>query len=358
MAYITINKKKLKHNYDFLNDLFKSEGIEWAIVTKMLCGVEPYLQEVIKLGIKEICDARISNLAKVKEMAPDVQTVYIKPPARRAIKDIVSYADASFNTELETIKLLSEEAQRQDKLHKIIIMIELGDLREGVMGEALMDFYESIFRLPNIKVTGIGSNLNCLHGVMPSQDKLIQLSLYKQLIEAKFNRKIPWVTGGTSVVIPMVLTKQLPVGINHFRVGETLFFGLDLVHDKLIPGMEGGVLKLYSEIIEINEKPVVPIGELDTNPSGEMYEVNEEDYGRTSHRAILDVGLLDISSDYLVSADPALDFVGASSDMLVMDIGENEANYKVGDLVPFDLKYMGALQLLSSSYIEKRVIEG
>lgn len=356
MAYLTLNSKKLTTNYQHLSELFKSQDIEWAIVTKMLCGVEKYIAEVLKLGIKEVCDARISNLAIIKKLAPEVQTVYIKPPAKRAIKDIVTYADASFNTEFDTIRLLSEEAGRQKKLHKVIIMVELGDLREGVMGEELMDFYESVFQLPNIKVTGIGSNLNCLHGVMPSQDKFIQLSLYEQLIEAKFDRKIPWVTGGTSVVVPMLLKKQLPAGINHFRIGETLYFGLDLVQNSVIPGMEGGVLKLYSEIIEINEKPVVPIGEMEANPSGETYEINEEDYGRTSHRAILDIGLLDVSTDYLIPKDENFEFVGASSDMLVIDIGTNDKNYQVGDLIEFDLKYMGALSLLSSNYIEKRVV--
>lgn len=356
MAFITLDRNKLQHNFKYLDKLFKDNDIEWAIVTKMLCGNEEYLQEVIDLGINEICDARISNLAKVKRLKPEVDTVYIKPPAKRAIPDIVKYADASFNTEFETIKMLSEEAGRQGKTHKVIIMIELGDLREGVMGDHLVDFYGSIFELPNIKVTGIGSNLNCLHGVMPSHDKFIQLSLYKQLIEAKFNREIPWVTGGTSVVIPLIHLHQLPKGINHFRVGETLYFGTDLVHDNIIEGMEHEVIRLYAEIIEITEKPVVPIGSMEANPSGEVYEVNEDDYGRTTHRAILDLGLLDINSDYLIPEDKDFEFVGASSDMLVIDLSENKQGYRVGDLLPFDLKYMGALTLLNSDYIEKRII--
>src|SRR5699024_9349238 len=85
-------------------------------------------------------------------------------------------------------------------VHRIIIMIELGDLREGIMGEYLMDFYQKVFDLPNIEVAGIGSNLNCLNGIMPSKDKLIQLSLYEQLIEAKYGKKIAGVYGGSSVM--------------------------------------------------------------------------------------------------------------------------------------------------------------
>ena len=349
----------LRHNYQYLKKLFGSEKIEWAIVTKLLCGEERLLKEVIDLGIKEICDARIINLKRIKSIAPeDVETVYIKPPAKKAIPDLVRYADTSFNSEFETIKAISEEAVRQNKTHKIVIMIELGDLREGVMGEDLMDFYSSVFRLPNIKVTGIGSNLNCLHGVMPSQDKFIQLSLYKQLIEAKFKVEIPWITGGTSVVIPLLEMRQLPQGINHFRVGETLYFGTDLIHNNGFKEMEQNVITLYTQIIEITEKPMLPIGEMEANPQGETFEVDESLYGKTSHRAILDVGSLDISSDYLIPfPEYQIEFVGASSDMLVIDIKDNKNGYKVGDFIPFHLKYMGALTLFNSDYIEKRVID-
>lgn len=356
MAYIELYKDKLKHNYQFLDALFKQYGKEWAVVSKMFCGNRMYIEELIKLGTKEICDSRISNLKVVKDIDPTVQTVYIKPPAKLSIKEIVKYADVTFNSEFATIKMLSDEAVNQQKTHKVIIMIELGDLREGIMGNHLMDFYSSIFKLPNIMVSGIGTNLNCLNGVLPSQDKLIQLGLYEQLIEAKFNTKIPWVSGGTSVIIPMLYKHQVPDSVNHFRVGETLFFGSDLLNDGIIKGMQSDVLKLFTEIIEITEKPKVPIGALAENPSGEVFEVDENDFGKNMHRAIIDVGLLDVSADFLIPEDEKISVVGASSDMLVIDIGESDRNYKVGDLVSFKLKYMGALGLLNSDYIEKRLV--
>src|SRR5690606_11980167 len=139
-----------------------------------------------------------------------IETVFIKPPAKRYISSIVKYADSSFNTEYETIKMLSDEAVRQNKTHKIIIMIELGELREGVMREDVIDFYEKIFHLPNIEVAGLGTNLTCMYGVLPNQDKLLQLCLYAQLIEARFNRKIPYISGGTSVTIPLISRGLLP----------------------------------------------------------------------------------------------------------------------------------------------------
>jgi len=356
MAFIKLFRKKLEENYAYLNTIFESRNIEWGVVTKLLCGNKIYLKEIIALGVREMHDSRISNLKKIKALDPTIQTVYIKPPAKRSIESIVRYADVSFNTEIDTIKMLSKEAQNQNKIHKIIIMIEMGDLREGVMGEELVDFYGSILSLPNIEIRGIGTNLNCLSGIMPTQDKLIQLSLYKQLIEAKFNIKISWVSGGTSVAIPLILKNARPMAVNHFRIGEALFFGKDLFTGETIKDMHNDVFKLYSEIIEITEKPDAPTGELGESGVGNTYVMEDNtDLGVTSLRAILDIGLLDMQPQYIEAEDSDITIVDASSDMLVIDISHSKKDYKIGDLVSFKIQYMGALYLLNSDYIEKTI---
>ncbi|MBN2682471.1 MAG: alanine/ornithine racemase family PLP-dependent enzyme [Bacteroidales bacterium] len=355
MAYLEIYKDKLEHNFLFLDKLFSQNNISWGVVSKILCGNKTYLRLLKDLGIREFHDSRLSNLRAIKRLDNEITTVYIKPPAKRIIPSLVKYADISFNTQLETIKLISFEAGRQNKTHKIIIMIEMGDLREGVMGENLVDFYSNVFELPNIEIIGLGTNLNCLNGIMPTVDKMIQLSLYKQLIEANFKKKIPWISGGSSVTIPMLLKRMIPKPINHFRIGETLFFGNNLITGKPLKGMKQGVFKLFAEIIELSEKPLVPIGEIGTNVAGESPEINENEYGKTSCRAILDIGLLDINTNHLFPSKPGLKFSGASSDMLVLDLGNNRHNYKVGDLISFDLSYMGALSVLNSDYIGKTV---
>lgn len=356
MAFLNLYRKKLRENFDFLKKEFDTNEVSWGVVSKVLCGNRKYIKELIDMGADEIHDSRISNLAKVKEINPKVQTVYIKPPSKRNLADMVRYADVSLNSELNTIRWISEEASKQNKKHKIIIMVETGDLREGVMGDHLIDFYAKVFELPNLEIIGLGTNLNCLNGVMPSADKLIQLSLYKQIIELKFNKKIPWVSAGTSVTIPLMLHKQLPKGVNHFRVGETLYFGVDLFEEKTIEGMNPDVFELFAEIIEMQEKPLLPTGNLANNPQGETAEIDESLYGKSSFRAILDLGLLDVDPKYMIADDGEFEILGASSDMLIINLGENPEKYKVGDLIKFRLKYMGALAILNSSYIEKRVV--
>lgn len=355
MAYLKLYRDKLRNNYNFLDNLFKENGIKWGITTKLLCGHEEYLKEVADLGIGEMHDSRISNLKKIKEIDADTMTTYIKPPPKDIIESIVKYADASLNTELSTLHALSKEAKKQNTVHKVIIMIEMGDLREGVIRENLIDFYEKVFKLPNLEVIGIGTNLNCMHGVMPDEDKLIQLALYKQIIELRFDKNIPLVSGGTTVTIPLLLRNQLPKGINHFRVGEALFFGKDLFSDGTIGGMHNGVLELYSQIIEIAEKPKVPSGDLGKNPQGKMANIDEEEYGETAYRAILDIGYLDINPEHLINVQDDVRVADASSDMLILDVGDNKSGYEVGDFIRFRMKYMGALGIMNSDYIDKIV---
>ncbi len=355
MAFITLNVEKLKKNYRFLDKTFKENNIDWAVVSKMLCGNEIYLKELIAMGAKQLCDSRVSNLETIKSLSKDVETIYIKPPPKQSIEAIVKYADISFNTEIETIKMLSDEAKKQGKIHKILIMIELGELREGVLREDLLEFYSDVFKLPNIKVVGLGTNLTCMYGVLPSHDKLIQLCLYEQLIEAKFDREIEYVSGGSSVTIPLIFKGLLPKGINHFRVGETLYLGTDVYNDTTFKEMENDVFQLHAEIIELTEKPANPMGEMGTNLTGDTVSFKSTDQSDLSYRAIIDFGLLDIDEDHIRLNNPEHEIVGASSDMLVIDLGENKENLQVGDLIEFKMDYMGILRIMNSQYIEKRI---
>lgn len=355
VARLFLYRDKLRHNYHFLQELFRNSEAEFSIVTKLLCGNKRYLKEVLDLGPKQICESRISNLKAVKQINPLIETIYIKPPSPSVIKSLIKYADISFNTEYEIIKMLSREAKTQNKTHKVILMIELGDLREGILSESLEEIYARILELENIEVIGIGSNLNCLHGVMPSLEKLNILCRHKENLEKKFKKEIKYISGGTTVTLPLLLSEKLfPARVNHFRIGEALFFGADLFNDKTIKGMFPFTFELEAQVIEVSEKPSEPFGEVRANPQGIKYQKNN--HSQIIRRAILDIGVLDVQPQYLIPNNPKVKVIGASSDMLVIDISESRHNYPIGSTMKFQLKYMGALGLLNSKYIDKEVL--
>ncbi|UBB90386.1 alanine racemase [Candidatus Kaistella beijingensis] len=355
MAYINLNTTKLIHNYDYLNNLFEINDIEWAIVSKILCGNEIFLKSLLQISNKEICDSRLSNLQAIKKISPKTQTIYIKPPANRLAKEIVEFADVSFNTELGTLKALSEEAVKQKKIHKVVLMVEMGELREGILVNKMVQFYAKISKLRNLKIVGIGTNLNCLNGILPDKKKLQKLNHCRNVIEKKFGEKIPYISGGSSVTIPLIFKDRVPEEINHFRVGETLFFGTDVYNDTVISGMYHDVFTLTSEIIELQEKPKVPFGKAGTNLTGETPQFSNAESHKTSFRAIMDIGLLDIDIDNIKPIFPDVEIIGASSDMLILDLGVNKNGLKAGDSLKFTINYMAVLRAMNSDYVDKKI---
>ena len=355
MSYITLHASKLRHNFNVLDQIFEENEIEWAIVAKLLCGNEKFLQNLLNLSDKEICDSRLSNLKTIKKLSPKTQTIYIKPPAKRLAKSIVKFADVSFNTELSTLEVLSQEAVLQNKIHRVVLMVEMGELREGIMVRNLMHFYDQVIALPNIDVVALGTNLNCLNGILPDEKKLYKLNRFREIIEENSGKKIPYISGGSSVTIPLIFKKEIPLGINHFRVGETLFFGTNVYTNSQIPGMYHDVFTLTAEIIEMQQKPTVPSGLAGKNLTGDTPVFSEDEKGKSSLRAIVDIGLLDIDHKDILVLLPDATIIGASSDMLILDLGENKENLEVGDTINFSMNYMAVLRAMNSDYVDKRV---
>ncbi len=356
MSYISINSDKLFHNFNFLDELFSQHDIDWAIVGKLLCGNAAFLKVLMDMTDKEICDSRLSNLKTIKKISPETNTIYIKPPAKRLAKSIVKFADVSFNTELQTLKALSEEAVVQEKTHRVVLMLEMGELREGIMLKNLMDFYSKVLELPNIEIVGLGTNLCCLNGILPDEDKLKTLAWCRNILEEKFGQKIPYISGGSSVTLPLLFRNEVPAAINHFRIGETLFFGTDVYADTLIPGMDPDVFTLTAEVIELSEKPLLPTGTAGTNLTGDMPEFSEDHRNRSSVRAIVDVGLLDTDYNNITPKQTGISIIGASSDMLILDLEDNSDNIRVGDTLEFSMNYMAVLRAMNSDYVDKKVI--
>lgn len=366
MAYLEINITEIKNNIRKISSYLKKNDIHWSLITKVFSGDKEFMSKVLTADIVKdlhsVGDSRLSSLKNLKELNPELVTIYIKPPAMAYVDDVVKYADISTNTSLKTIKALNAAAKSQGKIHKIIVMIELGELREGVNREDFAEFYKNIFNLDHIEVVGIGSNLGCMYGIEPTYDKLLQLILYKELTELKHGDKLPLVSGGSSITLPLIENASIPKGINHFRIGEAAFFGNSPLDNKPFLDLTTDTFNFFTQIIELEEKDIVPDGIISDANIGHTAEFDEEDSSRKSYKAILDFGLLDVDQEGLKSNDEEIKLVGITSDMTVVDIGDNKGKdkktkYKVGDHICLNPSYLAVARLLSSKFIEKVFIE-
>jgi predicted amino acid racemase len=363
MAELLISTKKIQNNIKYLSDYFQSNNIHWSLVTKVFSGDKEFLKHVLTddiiKKIDSVGDSRLTSLKNLKEVNPGMRTIYIKPPAKMYADEIIKYADISLNSSFTTIIALNNSAKKLNKIHQIIIMVELGELREGIKRTELISFYEKVFKLSNIDIIGIGSNLGCMYGVGPSYDKLLQLSLYKELISAKFNKNLKYVSGGTSITLPLIENNSVPKDINHFRIGEAIFFGVSPLDNKQFKELSIDAFEFTANIIELEEKKIIPDGIISDGNIGHSADFDMQDITVTTTKAILDFGLLDVDQKDIEFIDESLQYVGITSDMLVIDIGKNKTKdgsqkYKIGDKIRFKPNYMAVARLLNSKFIDKK----
>ncbi len=356
MNRVTIDLGALGHNLRAVNDRVAGHGATLTVVTKALCGHEESIQGLRRLGVASMSDSRLDNLEVIRRVAPDAETWYLRPPHSSALDDVVRLSDVSLNSELQIVKDLNTEARSQDKIHRVVVMIELGDLREGILPGKLLHTYNEIFELSNVEVIGIGANLGCLGGVVPSADQFMQLALYRELLELKFERKLPLISAGSSSSLPLLLEGRLPKQVNHFRVGESIFLGTDLIYGGTLVGLRNDVVRLDAEVVEIKEKGMVPLGETtDATPFQPVESEEEPEPGQRGYRAIVTVGQVDSDIGGLTPVDPSFQIVGASSDLTVVNVGEDKSGLNVGDTISFRVGYSSLVRLMSNPYTEKAV---
>lgn len=344
---ININLEKIAHNIEKMIHLYGSKGIEVMGVTKTVCGDPIIANLMVDKGIKYLTDSRIINLKKIYHARVKAQFVLLRTPSLSEIDATIKYADISVNTELTIVKRLSTCAIKQHMVHKIILMVEMGDLREGIMPSDLDDFVKEVLKLAGIKIVGIGTNFACFGGVKPNQAKMNQLSSLVRQVERKFGISIPIVSGGSSANYNWFMDTGDVVKVNNLRLGESIYLGREPLNRMPIQGLYTDAFTFIGEVIESKVKPSKPYGELGQDAFGNYPQFLNKGYMK---RAIIGVG----NQDVLVKGlTPVQDFeiLGSSSDHIILDTKDNDL--KVGDEVAFQLNYGALLAIMTSPYIVK-----
>ncbi|MFA7075085.1 MAG: alanine/ornithine racemase family PLP-dependent enzyme [Candidatus Izemoplasmatales bacterium] len=343
---INIDLKKLKDNCLKMINYASSNGITTIMpVIKVVAGDKRVAEVFVESGFEYLCDSRIKNLKMYQDFK--VKKLLLRLPSLSDIKGVISYADISLNSELKTIISLNAEAERQNKKHEIIFMYDLGDLREGIFYKNnYIEDIKNVLSLKNIVLKGIGTNLTCYGGVVPSQKILNRLIDIKKNIENTFKIKLDIISGGNSSSVFLFGKNEIPNGINSLRLGESIFFGKETSYSTDIKNFNLDVFSLEAEIIECKYKPSFPDGETSINSFGE--KVNIVDKG-IMKRAILAIGKQDVQLNNIFPIDSRIEIIGGSSDHLIINI--TNTNYKLGDIIEFRVNYPGLLHLMNSPYI-------
>lgn len=345
--FLEIDLGKLRQNATAIRELCFAKGIEIVGITKGFTAIPEITQVMIESGIKFLGDSRLENIQSLEKAGFKTEKMLIRIPMLHEVDQVVKLVNCSLNSELSVIEALSHAAIKQSKRHDIILMVDLGDLREGILPGEIQDTVKKILPLQGVRLKGLGVNLNCVSGIQPTIANLAELVTLTQKIEKEFGIVMEIISGGSTSSLALVTQNVMPDRINQLRIGEGILLGHSDIFTKLENTFQDAFV-LHAEIIELKLKESVPKGTIGRDAFGQIPK--HQTIG-VRKRAILAIGKHDVYPEYLSSLDKKIKIIAASSDHLIVDVTDSETEYQVGQEIRFRLSYPGILSTTSSKYV-------
>ena len=345
---VTVDLGKITENTRRVVD--QAPGIEVVGVVKATSGSPEVGAAMLAGGAVALGESRLENIKRLRDGGVTAPIWLLRAPVPALADEAVRYTDVSLQSEIEIVTALEQAAARQRRRHGIVAMVDLGDLREGLMPADLPEFVAVAERLEHIELLGIGVNLTCYGEIIPDEQNLGRLAELAADTERQTGRRLRYVSGGNSSSLAMVVSGRMPAAINTLRIGETILLGVETIHRQPAMGLYLDAITLAAPVIECKRKPSMPIGTSGQDAFG--HQSTFVDWGER-RRAICALGRQDVTPEGLRPVDPRIQVLGASSDHLILDVEDLDACVALGDTVTFIPNYAATLQLFTSSYVDK-----
>lgn len=325
-------------------------GIEVVGVTKCTCGSPEVARAMLAGGVAALGESRHENAERLRASGITTPLWLLRAPTPQRAGETVALFDVSLNSELDTVVALDRAAAGADKRHQIVAMVELGDLREGMMPAELPAFAEAVEALDHIDLAGIGVNLTCYGAILPDAHNLGRLAELAQQTERLLGRRLRYVSGGNSGSIGLIASGGMPVAVDTLRVGETILHGVDTLTRERVLDLRADAFTLVAPVIECFVKPSLPWGTGAQDAYGRRPTFHDRGERR---RAICALGRQDCQVEGLTPLDPRVEILGASSDHLILDVEAMAPVPCVGESIAFRPGYAATLELFTSPYVHK-----
>ena len=344
----------VRHNAQHLIALLAPKGIRVIGVTKAVLAWDRLAAVLLSAGASGLGDSRIENLGALRRSGVTAPLTLLRSPMLSQVDSIVRIADVSLNTEPRVLAALSTAAARHQSLHSVVLMVELGDLREGVATTDVVDAARVVCGLRGLTLAGIGTNLACRSGVVPDQTKMDELSALAEQVELACGLELTTVSGGNSASLGWALSTDDVGRVDELRLGEAILLGVDPLDRRPIEGLRGDAFRVVAEVIEVQTKPTMPWGRLAQTAFGDGPRAVEGAGAgpgkETRRQALVALGRQDVDPGGL-TPPAGTTVLGASSDHLVLDVGDHDVT--VGDELTFEPDYSAVLRASTSRFVTR-----
>lgn len=349
---IVIDLAKITMNVEAIKRIANPYKVDVVGVTKVFSGEPKIAAAMLAGGIRMLADSRLENLARLKRAFPETPLMLLRLPGLSQVDETVALAEVSLNSNWEVLKALSQAALKRHKPHRVILMVDMGDLREGIWPEELPQLVAEVLPLKGLRLEGLGVNLACYGGVIPTTENLGHLVELATGLEREFGISLPVISGGNSASLSLLQSGSIPPQINQLRIGEGIVLGCETVNRQRLPGAFSDAFILRAEILESYDKPTVPIGSIGQDAFGQIPKFLDEGWRK---RGLIALGRQDVPTEGLILRDTRLKIFGASSDHLIVDV-TGVQDISVGSVVEFNLNYGGLLGAMTSPFVHKHYL--
>lgn len=343
---LEIETGRIERNARHLVAVLGKRGISVTGVTKAGLGSAEVAGAMLRGGVTGLGDSRIENIEALQRSGVTASITLVRSPMLSQVDRVVRHAGASLNTEMDVIEALSVAARSAGSMHGIVLMVELGDLREGILPADVAGIAHRLRALPNIEFVGIGTNLACRSGIAPDSKNMAALSALANALEAAFACTLAIVSGGNSANLLWALGESTPERINDLRLGESILLGREPLHRTVVPGLRTDAFRLVGEVIESKIKGSVPVGTIAQTAFGEPCKASDQ--GEVA-QSLLALGRQDIDHQGLI-APPGIRVIDATSDHLIVT---SARCLRIGSEITFELEYGALLRAMTSPFVDK-----
>lgn len=348
---LEIDLGRLRHNAAAIVGLAGARGVSVTGVVKGCCGDPQVGRAMLDGGVSALGDSRVANLFRLREALPGTELWLLRLPMPSEVAEVAALADVVLISEISSARLLGQAARQLGRVIRVILMVDVGDLREGVWPDRAVEVSGALAGTAGIDLVGLGTNLACFGGVIPDAENMARLLSVVQAVEERLGRRVEVVSGGNSANLNLFLEGVHPEGINNLRIGEGILLGREAITHQLVPGVYQDAFTLFVEVIEEAEKPTVPLGRIGRDAFGGVPSFVDRGIRR---RAVLAAGRQDLAVDAVFPRAPGAIVLGASSDHLLVDVTGTQEGWPPGRELAFDLGYAALLQAMTSPYVAKR----
>ena len=343
LPLLTINLDKLQHNTEEIVDLCRTASVEVCGVTKGVLGSTEVARAMLAGGVKSIGDSRLTSLRRPKKDKISSNLFMLRQPMKAEIKEAVSVAGTILLSDFKAAEALAYEARKKSKTIGVVLMVETGDLREGIIPNELREFTRKILALRGVKLKGLATNATCLRKNVPTLKSLLLLCSQAYDLEKFFGIKLAFVSGGNSSALQLVEKRKLPDRINQLRIGEAILLGHKTPYSAPIKGTYQNCFVLSAEVLQVRKRP------------SSLEKGFKKKKAHFQRQAVVALGKQDVAEAKLKPLFEGVE-VARSSDHLVLDLSEKGKVFKSGEVVNFIPSYFALLQAMTSPFVKKKFI--